>query len=379
MPFVINLYVAFGTATVRLLQNAGVGQIQIVQRRHTSIKMRNLHVIALFSLVMAARSGQPGPEPACDCAEAVARLDEKYQTMFATVLSRLAALEHGASPDGDSSNESSSISQRRGLLVAGGSIPRTQIDSRKVKTHAVTTTSINITGNLYLSGTFFWHDEPVGFAVPSIVPSPVPSPSPTPDPSAFFEADSYYGGGWTFVNVASRSKRDTDDLEIVVPGTYALLSYVITTPFNEVLVERVSAEWCSSWLSSSAHWVGAAVGSGSAMGVRADDAYFYYYNNQAAHLWARQPVSFMVDGCKNMGCACYDPTNPATMIDADTRGTTISELEPDGSVVRIHFPETKTQLAIGDFDSIIGVAQCGFGGCNANANVAYRVFTRSTL
>ena len=52
-----------------------------------------------------------------------------------------------------------------------------------------------------------------------------------------------YGGGWTFVNEAGRSPSDIDDLATITPGGYELPEYYIAEPFQEVLVQRVSATW----------------------------------------------------------------------------------------------------------------------------------------
>ena len=313
----------------------------------------------------------------CTCADDIARISTKYDGALETVFSRLAALEEGRAKQ---ANRDEPTSAGRNLLAAGN-VP-TRIDgasvvTRSVEAENVNVATLNITGDMYISGQLYWHNIPVGFDVPTLAPTPPPTPRPSPRPTSFYESASYYGGGWTFVNVPSKSQVDTFDLTAISPGTYAALEYHISSPFNEVLIQRLSAQWCGSWGISS-YWVGAASGTGASMGLRADDNYFYYYNNQHGHLWVRQPASYLENGCAAVGCSCYN-SDSGHGISTDTLGVTITELEVDGSAVRVHFPALKTQLTVGDFDSLIGQPQCSFGGCNADSDVIYQVFVRATI
>merc|ERR1712038_327714 len=122
---------------------------------------------------------------------------------------------------------------------------------------------------------------------------------------------------------------------------------------------------CDSWGRKTGFWVES---SGASMGVQADTDYWYSYINQNGHHWLRQPTSFLPPG-KCDHCYSYQP--PANQW-TDTQGVTTESLESDGSVVRIHFPEVKTMLKIGNLDAFYGK----YGGCDASGPVSYRVFTR---
>ena len=103
-----------------------------------------------------------------------------------------------------------------------------------------------------------------------------------------------YGGGWTFVNEPGRSKEDVDDVATILPESYYLPVYQVTQPFKEVLVQRISANWCDSWGRQTGHWVSS---EGASMGVQADCEYLCTYNNEGGrHIWLRQPTSYLGAG-----------------------------------------------------------------------------------
>jgi len=103
------------------------------------------------------------------------------------------------------------------------------------------------------------------------------------------------------------------------------------------------------------------------MGVQADAQFYYYYNNRGGHKWVRQPATYLPPGTCS-GCWVH----PGNGIDYDTHGVSIEDLEDDGSVVKISFPEHKSMLKVGNLDSFLEQA----GGCDANGDVKYRVYTR---
>ena len=125
-------------------------------------------------------------------------------------------------------------------------------------------------------------------------------------PAATLES---YGGGWSFVNEPGRSKEDVDDVATILPESYYLPVYQVTQPFKEVLVQRISANWCDSWGRQTGHWVSS---EGASMGVQADGEYLYTYNNEGGrHIWLRQPTSYLGAGnCNhcwlfNNNCSIY--------------------------------------------------------------------------
>ena len=135
-------------------------------------------------------------------------------------------------------------------------------------------------------------------------PSPsFPPPSPAPDsPSVLVAAgcatiDSY-GGGWVFVNEASRSCTNINDLVAHTPGSYIVPSYdTMGDDFTEVLVLRTGSYWCDSWGQSTGHFYGTNPGGGAgnggnggwggaSMGIQTDNDYFHYFNNgNSGHRW----------------------------------------------------------------------------------------------
>lgn len=177
-----------------------------------------------------------------------------------------------------------------------------------------------------------------------------------------------YGGGWTFVNEAGRSKTDVNDVATISLGGYFLPVYQIVAPFKEVLVQRISDNWCDSWRGQSGYWVAS---SGASMGVQADLDFWYTYNNHGGdHTWLRQSTSYLPPGSCD---ACW--VHPGNGNEYDTHGVTIESLELDGSVVLITFPVFKDMLKVGNLDSFYGQA----GGCDAEGPVSYRVYTRTQV
>jgi len=180
------------------------------------------------------------------------------------------------------------------------------------------------------------------------------------------EESNNYGGGWTFVNVAGKSVLDENDLVRIKPGADTLPVYEIVVPFNEVLVKRVSDNWCDSWGKKTPYWVRP---DGASMGVQADENYWYTYNNHNGHVWLRQTTDYLQAGiCKN----CW--VHPGNGNEYDTHGTTIESLEADGSLVKVVFPTAKTMLKVGNLNAFYKQG----GGCDASHDVRYRVYVRNT-
>jgi hypothetical protein len=199
-----------------------------------------------------------------------------------------------------------------------------------------------------------------------------------------------YGGGWIFVNELGRSANDINDLTEIQPDGYFLPSYNMKgLRYNEVLVQRTSANWCDSWGRQSSKWVEE---DGASMCVQADDDHVYCMSNhEDKHSWRQQPTSHFAALCgkgdqpkcdcwpfeEGMEHVCFAPkagaTGPATKNVPAPRHVTIHSLEEDGSVVKVSFRgEEKTKvLRVGNYGSFLdGV------GCGAVTPVSYRVFVR---
>lgn len=242
-----------------------------------------------------------------------------------------------------------------------------------------------------------------------------------------------YGGGWVFVNEAQRSENDITDVALIEPGSYYLPSYNMKgLRWNEVMVQRMSSNWCDSWGRQSSRWVQQ---DGASMCVQTDEEYVYCTNNHDSlesdtkwnnndmgsdpQRWRRQPVSHFGAICSKEGegerqglCECWphevnqtvdnllsglvqeklcfrharghDLTDvphdsPAHQnVHANPHQAKISSLENDGSVVKIVFGEEKGgnpdkpgKLRVGNYGSFLdGV------GCGASGPVQYRVFVR---
>jgi len=198
-----------------------------------------------------------------------------------------------------------------------------------------------------------------------------------------------YGGGWYYVNELGRSKTDIDDLTELTPGGYHLPNYVTTgLRWNEVLIQRVSANWCDSWGSQSSYWVEEG---GASMCIQSDNEHVYCMNNgHGGHSWRQQPVSHFTVNCGGEGqpaCDCW-PKNKDNICWAYQRqqeGPTtenieapqhirILSMEEDGSVVKISFQgqEKSGVLRVGNYNAFMQDAE----GCRAITPVKYRVYVR---
>ena len=101
-----------------------------------------------------------------------------------------------------------------------------------------------------------------------------------------------YGGGWTFVNSGGRSCTNMTlaNLESTPRGGYNTPTYDFqSVRFNQVLVRRLSSNWCDSWGRHTSNWVQT---DGASMGIQADDDYFYYFNNGQSHALIRAETSY---------------------------------------------------------------------------------------
>lgn len=184
---------------------------------------------------------------------------------------------------------------------------------------------------------------------------------------------SRYGGGWVFLNEPGRSTHDINDLTVIQPRTtYHLPVYIVPMSFNQVLVERVSPNWCDSWGRKTQYWVES---NGASMGVQADEDYWYTFNNhRGRHTWLRQSTKYLPPGLCRECWGHPGNGNEETPLEGKNinNGVIIESLEDDGSVVKITFPEVKNMLKIGNLDSFYHQA----GGCDASGPVSYRVFAR---
>jgi len=167
--------------------------------------------------------------------------------------------------------------------------------------------------------------------------------------------------------------------------------------YNEVLVQRTSANWCDSWGRQTSKWV---EDDGASMCVQADNDHVYCMSNHdanpdddipAVHSWRQQPTSHFAALCGRDGqpkCECWpydegrdnicfaygkDAKGPQKQNKPAPRHVTIHSVEEDGSVVKVSFRgEEKTGvLRVGNYGSFLdGV------GCGAATPVKYRVFVR---
>jgi hypothetical protein len=199
-----------------------------------------------------------------------------------------------------------------------------------------------------------------------------------------------FGGGWYYVHEIGRSPTDTNDLTELAPGGYHLPKYVTgKLRWNEVLIERTSANWCDSWGLQSSYWAEAG---GASMCVQSDDEHVYCMNNgHGDHSWRQQPVSHFTVNCggeNQPACDCW-PKNKENVCWAwnrdDASGPTLDNKEApghvrilsmkdDGSVVKISFQGEEKQgtLKVGNYNSFMQDAE----GCRAITPVKYRVYVR---
>jgi hypothetical protein len=203
-----------------------------------------------------------------------------------------------------------------------------------------------------------------------------------------------FGGGWYFVNELGRSKTDINDLTELSPGGYHLPEYMTgKLRWNEVLIERVSHNWCDSWGRQSSHWV---EDDGASMCIQSDEHHVYCMNNADGHTWRQQPVSHfrkLCGGVDQPECECWpahyesgegtkpicwthgeDATGPNQENIEAPKHIRILPMKDDGSVVKISFQgEMKSGvLRVGNYDAFLQDA----GGCNAVTSVKYRVYVR---
>jgi hypothetical protein len=199
-----------------------------------------------------------------------------------------------------------------------------------------------------------------------------------------------YGGGWIFVNELGRSTTDINDLVSIQPDGYFLPSYNMKgLRWNEVLIQRVSPNWCDSWGRQSSNWVEE---DGASMCVQSDSDHVYCMSNHnEEHTWRQQPASHFAALCgrenqpacecwpfeEGMEHVCFAPgaqtTGPGTKNVLAPRHVTIHSMEDDGSVVKVSFrgEEKTATLRVGNYGSFLdGV------GCGAVTPVQYRVFVR---
>jgi hypothetical protein len=193
-----------------------------------------------------------------------------------------------------------------------------------------------------------------------------------------------YGGGWIFVNELGRSSEDINDLSEIQPEGYFLPNYNMKNlRWNEVLVERVSPNWCDSWGRQSSKWV---EDDGASMCVQSDGDHVYCMSNHAdRHTWRQQPTSHFAALCGRDGqpeCECWpheDGINNLCFTDSHPQNVEaphhvqIHPMESDGSVVKISFKgeEKVGVLRVGNYGSFLdGV------GCGAVTPVKYRVYVR---
>merc|ERR1719183_993074 len=196
--------------------------------------------------------------------------------------------------------------------------------------------------------------------------------------------DARYGGGWIFVNELGRSTTDISDLSEIQPEGYYLPAYNMKgLRWNEVLVERVSPNWCDSWGRQSSNWVEE---DGASMCVQSDDASVYCMSNdENKHSFRVQPADHFAALCGRKGqpkCKCwpYEQGNKNICFSQNhtenkpaPRHVSIHSLEKDGSVVKVSFrgEEKTTTLRVGNYGSFLdGV------GCGAATPVSYRVYVR---
>jgi len=196
-----------------------------------------------------------------------------------------------------------------------------------------------------------------------------------------------YGGGWIFVNELGRSAEDINDLSEIQPEGYFLPNYNMKgLRWNEVLIQRVSPNWCDSWGRQSSKWVEE---DGASMCVQSDGDHVYCMSNHEGHTWRQQPTSHFAALCGRDGqpaCACWPHEEGLSHVcfahnsegaAADNKlaphHVHIASMEDDGSVVKVSFKgeEKTTTLRVGNYGSFLdGV------GCGAVTPVQYRVFVR---
>merc|ERR1719316_1174927 len=198
-----------------------------------------------------------------------------------------------------------------------------------------------------------------------------------------------FGGGWYYVHEVGRSPTDINDLTELAPGGYHLPKYVTgTLRWNEVMIERVSQNWCDSWGAQTSYW---AEDGGASMCIQSDDEHVYCMNNgHGDHSWRQQPASHFTVNCGGDGqpaCECWpknkenicwayqkDPKGPTLENKPAPRHVRILSMKEDGSVVKISFQgeEKSGTLKVGNYNAFMQDAE----GCRAIGPVKYRVYVR---
>jgi hypothetical protein len=229
-----------------------------------------------------------------------------------------------------------------------------------------------------------------------IAPAPCTECAPIPDEFQYHMDQEHegshleeFGGGWYYVHELGRSATDINDLTGLAPGGYHLPTYVTgKLRWNEVLIERVSANWCDSWGVQSSYW---AEEGGASMCIQSDDEHVYCMNNaHGSHSWRQQPADHFTVNCGGEGqpaCACW-PKNKEHICwawDTQKTGNTLDNkpaprhvrilsMKDDGSVVKISFQgEEKTgTLKVANYNAFMQDAE----GCRAVTPVKYRVYVR---
>jgi len=195
-----------------------------------------------------------------------------------------------------------------------------------------------------------------------------------------------YGGGWIFVNELGRSVDDINDLVEISPEGYHLPSYNMKgLRYNEVLIQRVSPNWCDSWGRQTSKWV---EDDGASMCVQADLDHVYCTTNGGFEdRWRQQPLSHFTSLCggeDGAACQCWPSTDDNCFSPAATcaaakenvaapKHIRIHSLEEDGSVVKVSFQgeEKSGVLRVGNEGAFMQGS-----GCNAVTPVQYRVYVR---
>lgn len=199
-----------------------------------------------------------------------------------------------------------------------------------------------------------------------------------------------WGGGWIYVSELGRSPTDINDLSEISKDGYFLPKYNMKgLRWNEVLIQRVSANWCDSWGRQSSKWVEE---DGASMCVQSDHDHVYCMSNHnGGHSWRQQPTSHFAALCGDKDkeqpeCVCWpfsegldhvcfahsdDSTGPAADNVPAPRHVTINALGDDVVKVSFEGEEKSDVLRVGNYGSFLdGV------GCGAATPVSYRVYVR---
>ena len=133
--------------------------------------------------------------------------------------------------------------------------------------------------------------------------------------------------------------------------------------YTEVLIRRLSKNWCDSWGRETGRWV---ENDGASMGIEADNLFLYYYSNHKGHVWVQQPLR-IIRNCRD----CWYRERPVNEI-VEEKSVKIEAIGTDGSTVKITFPTSKSKLILGNFDSFIDCC----GGCDAESDVKFDVYIK---